>query len=131
MRRVLQLAGIAALVVVTACNYTEGSCWIDGQDSGSVGAGGGPIGPGWGGFGEAPPEPQDESNAVDCDQQGKWSELPECDLQYEQDTAYCNRFHKKTDAAQCRAIQADRLAYCVKTDGQTGHPPRWKGGKDD
>lgn len=130
MRGVLQITWVAALVL-TACNYTEGSCWIDGQDSGSVGAGGGPIGPGWGGFGETPPEAQDETNSVDCDPQGKWSDLPECDLQYEQDTIYCNKFHKKADAAKCRAIQNERLAYCVKTQGQTGHPARWKGGKDD
>lgn len=44
--------------VLTACNYTEGQCWIDGEGAGSVGAGGGPLVPGWGGFGEVPPEPQ-------------------------------------------------------------------------
>lgn len=57
MRR---MSWIAAVVVVgLACNYTEGQCWIDNEGEGSVGAGAGPIGPGWGGYGDVPPEPQD------------------------------------------------------------------------
>lgn len=131
MKRVLQLTGIAALVL-SACNYTEGSCWIDGEDSGGVGAGGGPIGPGWGGYGDVPPEPlSEDENTVECAPQGKWSKIPECDLQYEQDTSYCYRFHKAQEAAKCRAVASERLAYCNKTGGQTGHPPRYKGGKND
>lgn len=55
---------------------------------------------------------------------GQWSDYPECDLQYEQDTLYCNRFSKARDAAKCRAIRSERLAYCNKTQGQTGHPRR-------
>jgi len=57
MRRMLRIAGVA-ICVLTACNYTEGQCWIDGESAGSVGAGGGPLVPGWGGFGDVPPEPQ-------------------------------------------------------------------------
>ncbi|MBK8252626.1 MAG: hypothetical protein IPK82_08150 [Polyangiaceae bacterium] len=57
MRTIVRIAGIA-LCALTACNYTEGECWIDGDGVGTVGVGGGPIVPGAGGFGEVPPEPQ-------------------------------------------------------------------------
>lgn len=68
MRKLLWIAGLAMLVLVT-CNYDEGACWIDGQGDGAVGAGGGPIlPPGAGGFGDVPPEPQGATDAtVDCD----------------------------------------------------------------
>lgn len=56
----------------------------------------------------------------------KWSNDPGCDLQYEQDTVYCNRFSKKQDAAKCRENRSERLAYCIKSKGQTGHPPRYR-----
>lgn len=67
MRRLLRAGGIAVLSL-SACNYTEGECWIDSQDGDVVGAGGGPIGPGWGGFGDAPPTPQGTTGipAPDC-----------------------------------------------------------------
>lgn len=62
---------------------------------------------------------------------GEWSDYPECDRQYEQDTTYCNRFRKKQNAAKCRANRSERLAYCNKTEGQTGHPPRYANDEDD
>lgn len=66
MRKPLCIAAIAMSVLVT-CNYDEGQCWIDGQEDGAVGAGGGPIVPGAGGFGDVPPEPQDATDPTpDC-----------------------------------------------------------------
>jgi hypothetical protein len=54
----------------TACNYTEGPCYRreDIEGPGSDGAGGGPIVPGWGGYGDVPPEQQSttEPEQVDC-----------------------------------------------------------------
>lgn len=52
---------VAAMLDIAACNYTEGECYPreDIEGTGSDGAGGGPILPGWGGYGDAPPEPQD------------------------------------------------------------------------
>lgn len=54
----------AATLGVAACNYTEGRCYRqeDVEGPGSEGAGGGPIVPGWGGYGDAPPDPQDETD---------------------------------------------------------------------
>jgi hypothetical protein len=57
---------------------------------------------------------------------GDWSEYPECNLQYDQDTAYCNRFRKAQDQAKCHAIASKRLAYCKKTGGKTGFPLRYR-----
>lgn len=67
MRKLWWIAGLAVSVLIT-CNYDEGECWIEGQGNGSVGAGGGPILPGAGGFGDVPPEPQDAADPPpDCD----------------------------------------------------------------
>jgi hypothetical protein len=54
-----------------ACNQTEGPCYRreDIQPSGSGGAGGGVLGPGWGGYGDVPPKPQSTTDPepVACD----------------------------------------------------------------
>jgi len=62
--------GIAAALVLlglTSCNYDVGPCYRR-EDIEGAGAGGGPIGPGWGGYGEAPSEPQDATDPppVEC-----------------------------------------------------------------
>lgn len=64
MRKLVCGAG-TALLVLAACNYDEGPCWID-EGAGSDGAGAGPIVPGVGGYGDVPPDPQDadESNGA-------------------------------------------------------------------
>lgn len=62
MGKLLRAAG-TVIWVLAACNRDEGQCWIDGQGGGDTGAGGGVITPGGpGGFGDAPPKPQDATN---------------------------------------------------------------------
>lgn len=66
-----------AIFGLTACNYTDGPCYWreDIEGAGSDGAGGGPVGPGWGGYGDAPPEPQDATDppSFDCNMVGQFS----------------------------------------------------------
>jgi hypothetical protein len=66
---------IAAILGIAACNYTDGQCYRreDVEGPGSDGAGGGPIVPGWGGYGDVPPTPQDadDPQPVDCDLEPK------------------------------------------------------------
>jgi hypothetical protein len=67
MKKLFWTTGIA-LLVLAACNYDEGQCWIDGEGAGSDGAGAGPIVPGTGGYGDVPPDPQDATDPrlADC-----------------------------------------------------------------
>lgn len=69
-RLVAAVLVVAAFLGFAACNYTEGQCYRreDIEGSGTDGVGGGPIVPGWGGFGDAPPEPQDATDPppLDC-----------------------------------------------------------------
>lgn len=63
---------VTALFDVAACNYTDGPCYRreDIQNPSPNGAGGGPIVPGTGGYGDAPPpRPQstDDPQPIDCD----------------------------------------------------------------
>lgn len=66
----LPWVAVAAILGLTACNYTEGPCYRreDIEGSGPNGVGGGPIVPGWGGYGDVPPDPQDNTDPkpVDC-----------------------------------------------------------------
>ena len=71
MKSLKGLFGLAAMTVLglVACNYTEGQCYLREDLEGYEGAGGGGvIGPGWGGYGEVPPEPQDATDppSFDC-----------------------------------------------------------------
>lgn len=56
---------------IFGCQQIEGECWPVSEDGQGQGAGGGPLLPGAGGFGDVPPEPQDttERAYVDCDVQ--------------------------------------------------------------
>lgn len=74
MRSLLWILGLA-LLASASCNYDEGACWIDGEGDGNVGAGGGPIAPGWGGYGDVPPQPQDTADPppTDCALMGGFS----------------------------------------------------------
>jgi hypothetical protein len=69
MKSLLWIA-VMAILGFTACNYTEGPCYRreDIEGPGSDGVGGGPIVPGWGGYGDVPPEPQDATDPplLDC-----------------------------------------------------------------
>lgn len=53
MKRAIQFGGLA-LWALTSCNWDEGACWSRAEEDGQTGAGGGPIVPGGGGFGEEP-----------------------------------------------------------------------------
>lgn len=61
---------VLGILGFTACNYTDGQCYRreDIEGTGPDGAGGGPIVPNWGGYGDVPPDPQDstEPEPVDC-----------------------------------------------------------------
>ena len=69
---------LAAIVsLLTACNYTDGQCWVDTGDQGYGGTPDGPIVPtGAGGYGSVPPDPQDVSDDADppeCNAIGSYS----------------------------------------------------------
>lgn len=69
-RLVVVPLAVTAILGFTACNYTDGPCYRreDIETAGPNGAGGGPIVPGWGGYGDVPPKPQSttEPEPVDC-----------------------------------------------------------------
>src|ERR1041384_7898093 len=59
---------ILSACTLSACSFTEGPCYRREDIEGPSGAGGGTIVPGWGGYGDVPPDPQGaEPQPVDCD----------------------------------------------------------------
>ncbi|MFO0590276.1 MAG: hypothetical protein U0441_22220 [Polyangiaceae bacterium] len=58
MSRIFWL-GVVATTLLTSCNYDDGECWSRSEDDGQVGAGGGPVVPVGGAFGDVAPTPQD------------------------------------------------------------------------
>lgn len=66
---------VSMMLSVTACNYTDGQCYLREDIEGSDGAGGGVIAPGTGGFGDAPPKPlgAGEPQPFDCNAIGAYS----------------------------------------------------------
>lgn len=53
------LAGLVCAWASLGCQDVDGECWPVSEDGQGAGAGGGPIVPGTGGYGNVPPEPQD------------------------------------------------------------------------
>ncbi len=119
MKRLLWTAVFAA-ALLTACNEDQGQCWTRSEDDGQAGAGGAPIVPGGGGYGDTPgPKPQgttDPATMGGCD--NEWSKIAACSNQYARDRARC----QKAQTARCWSSAMDRLAYCNKTNGQTDFP---------
>jgi hypothetical protein len=107
MRRIMQIGAILALTLA-ACNYTEGQCWIDGEGDGNVGAGGRPVTPGWGGYGDIPPKPQDVADPPppDCNVVKDTACNEKCLADY---TAAAEKCTEINDAAQKRTC--DENAY--------------------
>ncbi|MEZ4312439.1 MAG: hypothetical protein R3F14_30795 [Polyangiaceae bacterium] len=66
---------ILSALAFTACNYTDGLCYLQEDLDGSEGAGGGIIVPGGeGGFGDAPPTPQAaDPEGFECNAVGGYS----------------------------------------------------------
>lgn len=48
--------------------------------------------------------------------------LPQCDVQYENDTERCNALPKPDARARCWASASERRAYCLSHDGEVGWP---------
>ena len=96
MKRLLWISAIT-ISLLTGCNYDEGQCWSRSEEDGQTGAGGGPIVPGGGGFGDAPPEP--EPQAAD-------PTPPDCPAASE---VRCASPGSSACVDQCEAIEA----YCV------------------
>lgn len=71
------------LVALPGCIRDAGECWVRGEDSGGVG-GGVIVGAGAGGFGDVPPEPQNEPASADpCVQ------TAECEVTWKPQAAAC------------------------------------------
>lgn len=68
---------IAASLILCSggCTVIDGECWPRSEDGQGSGAGGGPIVPGQGGFGDVEPEPQDANGSppADCASVGQFS----------------------------------------------------------
>ncbi|MEZ4295592.1 MAG: hypothetical protein R3B70_11500 [Polyangiaceae bacterium] len=67
--------GILSVLGFTACNYTDGLCYLQEDLDGYEGAGGGVIVPGGeGGFGDVPPTPQAaDPEGFECNEVGGYS----------------------------------------------------------
>lgn len=48
--------------------------------------------------------------------------LPQCEVQYENDTERCNVLPKPDARARCWASASERRAYCLSHDGEVGWP---------
>lgn len=76
MKKIAWIVSILFLVVgIVGCQVMAGECWPVSEDGQGEGAGGGPLIPGSGGFGEAPPEPQatGDSPPPECVEIGSYS----------------------------------------------------------
>jgi hypothetical protein len=79
MKRLHLWISTVLLAFLSACNYSVGECWIQGEDgagSGTIsGTGGGGVPPGGGDFGTTPPkQPQDATNPSEpvCNSMGSY-----------------------------------------------------------
>jgi hypothetical protein len=123
MRNVLRIL-IATLSLLSACTQTEGQCWYDGPNNGNIGAGGGPIVSGGGGFGDAPPKPQDAANPVppDCEMVPDTHCNEKCLADYESAAAKCGGIDDDGQRKTCQdaafASYKSCRNYCQSTQGQ-------------
>jgi len=122
---VAAVLGSMAILGPAACNYTDGPCYRreDIEGPGSDGVGGGPIVPGWGGYGDVPPEPQnaDEPEPIACNEAA-----PQADPQHR-----CAVQGSDACVEQCASIGAycaHRAVHPKKSDGGIGDLYWCKGG---
>ena len=59
------------------------------------------------------------SLAKSLDEPWQWSQIPECEAQFNSDREVCRRVKKRP----CWDSMAERHSYCIKTGGVTGFPP--------
>ncbi len=101
----MRRTAIFILLLITACNYDTGECFLRGE--GVQGAGGIIIlPPGTGGFGDVPPEPDDTSEPPEC---AAADEVPASAQ------VRCLVPASETCVEQCYAIKA----YCIH---RAAHP---------
>jgi len=46
----------------------------------------------------------------------------QCEIQHQNDTEICGRQPNNVARAMCRERAMERYAYCIKTNGEIGHP---------
>ena len=128
MDRRAWIAGLS-LSFLGACNWVDGACWLKKDDNAGSGAGGSPIVPSGGSFGDAPgpkpqgagdPQPGDPPPPPECLQvpQGKCYE--KCLSDYTDTSEKCGKIESESQRLVCQesAYQAYKVcrAACLKAE---------------
>lgn len=74
------VSALVGVVGIFGCQEISGDCWPVSEDGQGAGVGGGPLIPGSGGFGNVPPEPQDDTEEpppAGCNVEEETEEKPE------------------------------------------------------
>ena len=115
MKRALWIVGLT-LSLVSSCNWDEGQCWSRSEEDGQVGAGGGPIVPGGGGYGDAPvPKPLaagDSPPLPECLQVPPGACYQMCLASYGAATTQCNRIEDEAQRKVCQTSAYTAYMAC-------------------
>jgi len=109
--------------VVSACSYTEGQCFPEGEGGNNAGVGGGTISPnGSGGFGNVPPKPQDASGPMppDCMMVPNDPCHQKCLSDYEEQAVKCAQIHEESVRRLCQEAAYQTYKSC-KDACQSAH----------
>ncbi|MEZ4298441.1 MAG: hypothetical protein R3B70_26050 [Polyangiaceae bacterium] len=104
MTNIHRIAAVVLLCTSVVACQEVGECWYETEGGQGAGVGGGPIGPGAGGFGEAPPEPQsaDEPLPPDCLIVPQGACFEKCLSDYEDAAAVCGKMEDETKRRACQ-----------------------------
>jgi hypothetical protein len=114
-----------AILLLTACNYDEGQCWLRSEDDGQGGVAGGPIVPtGAGGFGDVPPKPQDATDPPppDCNIVADSPCNEKCLADYVEEAAKCGKMENEAQRKTCQdgayAVYKGCRQNCQQSDNE-------------
>lgn len=112
MDRRAWIAGLS-LSLLGACNWVDGACWLKSEDNAGSGAGGAPIAPVGGGFGDAPdPTAQaagDPPPPPECLQVPQGACFQKCLSDYEAAAGECGKIANDSQRSLCQ--QSAYTAY--------------------
>lgn len=113
--RAFVLGTVIGTCLLSSCNTTVGECWVDGQESGSTGAGGQIITPGQGALGDVPPKPQDASDPSppDCNIVPGTPCEEKCLKTYETNAIDCAKIESESQRRTCQESAYTAYRACL------------------
>ncbi|MEZ4313935.1 MAG: hypothetical protein R3F14_38425 [Polyangiaceae bacterium] len=114
MTNIHRIAAVVLLCTSVVACQEVGECWYETEGGQGAGVGGGPIGPGAGGFGEAPPEPQsaDEPLPPDCQIVPQGACFEKCLSDYEEAAAVCGKMEDEAQRQACQDVAYAAYKSC-------------------